>query len=57
VSLHLVAPVPSVTTFSRELGYARQTCGKAMQLLEQEGLLMRVPGLGYYVTKPTEPSS
>jgi DNA-binding GntR family transcriptional regulator len=48
--------VPSITTFSRELGHARQTCGKAMQLLEQEGLLMRVPGLGYYVTKPTEQS-
>ena len=46
--------VPSITTFSHELGHARQTCGKAMQLLEQEGLLMRVPGLGYYVTKPTE---
>jgi DNA-binding GntR family transcriptional regulator len=49
--------VPSITTFSQELGHARQTCGKAMQLLEQEGLLMRVPGLGYYVTKPTEQSS
>ena len=49
--------VPSITTFSHELGHARQTCGKAMQLLEQEGLLMRVPGLGYYVTKPTEQTS
>ena len=36
--------VPSITTFSRELGYARQTCGRAMQLLEHEGLLLRVPG-------------
>jgi len=36
--------VPSITTFSQELGYARQTCGRAMQLLEQEGLLPRVPG-------------
>jgi len=49
--------IPSITTFSQELGHARQTCGKAMQLLQQEGLLTRVPGLGYYVTKPTEQSS
>jgi DNA-binding GntR family transcriptional regulator len=35
---------------SQELGHARQTCGKAMQLLEGEGLLIRIPGLGYYVT-------
>ncbi len=48
--------VPSITTFSQELGHARQTCSKAMQLLEQEGLLMRIPGLGYYVTKPAEQS-
>jgi DNA-binding GntR family transcriptional regulator len=42
-------PVPSITTLSREFGHARMTCGKALQLLEQEQLLIRVPGLGYYV--------
>jgi GntR family transcriptional regulator len=42
-------PVPSITTLSQELGHARPTCGKAMRRLEQEGLLIRVPGLGYYV--------
>ena len=42
-------PVPSITTFSQELGHARQTCGKAMRLLVDEGLLTRIPGLGYYV--------
>jgi DNA-binding GntR family transcriptional regulator len=42
-------PVPSITTLSQELGHARPTCSKAMQLLEQEELLIRVPGLGYYV--------
>jgi len=41
-------PVPSVTTLSQELGYARQTCGKAMRLLEQEELLTFIPELGYY---------
>jgi DNA-binding GntR family transcriptional regulator len=44
-------PVPSITTLSQELGHARQTCGKAMQLLEGEGLLTRIPGHGYYVTR------
>jgi len=41
-------PVPSITTLSQELGHARQTCGKAMQLLEGEGLLTRIPGHGYF---------
>ena len=43
-----VAPgqsVPSLTTLSREFGHARTTCGKAMRLLEQEGLLTFIPGL------------
>ena len=44
-------PVPSITTLSRELGHARQTCGKAMQLPEGEGLLTRIPGHRYYVTR------
>jgi GntR family transcriptional regulator len=41
---------PSITRLCREHGHARQTCGRAMRLLEGEGLLYRVPGLGYYVT-------
>ena len=44
-------PVPSITTLSREFGHARPTCSKALQLLEQEELLIRVPGLGYYVAR------
>ncbi len=44
-------PVPSITTLSQELGHARPTCSKALQLLEQEELLIRVPGLGYYVAR------
>jgi DNA-binding GntR family transcriptional regulator len=42
-------PVPSITTLSQEHGVARQTAAKALRLLEDEGLLTRVPGLGYYV--------
>jgi len=46
------SPAPSITRLCREHGHARQTCGRAMRLLEDEGLLHRVPGLGYYVTLP-----
>ena len=44
------SPAPSITRLCREHGHARQTCGRAMRLLEDEGTLHRVPGLGYYVT-------
>ena len=30
---------------------ARQTAAKALRLLESEGLVTRIPGLGYYVTE------
>jgi GntR family transcriptional regulator len=43
--------VPSITTYSQQYGHARQTCSKAFGLLIDDGLLFRVPGLGYYVTK------
>jgi DNA-binding GntR family transcriptional regulator len=50
-------PTPSITTLSQEYGHARQTCAKALRVLEDEGLLTRIPGLGYYVsgTPGTEP--
>jgi GntR family transcriptional regulator len=41
---------PSITRLSQEYGHARQTCSKACKLLVKEGLLIRYPGLGYYVT-------
>jgi DNA-binding GntR family transcriptional regulator len=43
-------PVPSITTLTQEHGIARATAGKALRVLEAEGLVYRVPGLGYYVT-------
>ena len=43
---------PLATSLSREYGHARQTCTKALRALENEGLLARVPGIGYYVTRP-----
>ena len=43
--------MPSITTLVQEHGVARQTAAKGLRLLESEGLLYRVPGLGYYVTE------
>ena len=42
-------PVYSITSLSQEYGHARQTCGKALRMLEGEGLVARFPGVGYYV--------
>ncbi len=50
-------PTPSITTLSQEFGHARQTCAKALHTLQEEGLLTRIPGLGYYVTGTTETGS
>jgi GntR family transcriptional regulator len=47
---------PSITTLSQEYGHARQTCSKALGVLVKEGLLVRFPGLGYYVAgRPGDP--
>lgn len=43
-------PVPSITALVQEYGVARQTASKALRMLETEGLLRRIPGLGYYVS-------
>jgi GntR family transcriptional regulator len=50
-------PTPSITTLSQEYGYARQTCAKALRMLVSEGLLIRYPGLGYYVAGTARPDS
>ena len=47
------SPTPSITTLSQQSGHARQTCAKALRVLEDEGLLVRIPGLGYYVKGTT----
>ena len=43
------SPTPSITTLNQDFGHARQTCAKALRTLVDEGLLVRYPGLGYYV--------
>jgi len=43
-------PVPAITQLATSHHCARQTCAKALRILVSEGLLIRYPGLGYYVT-------
>jgi DNA-binding GntR family transcriptional regulator len=40
-----------LSTLSQEFEVNRRTAAKALVLLEDEGLLTRVPGLGYYVNR------
>jgi GntR family transcriptional regulator len=41
--------LPSIGALCGEHGTSRRTAGRAMRLLEDEGWLIRVPGLGYFV--------
>jgi DNA-binding GntR family transcriptional regulator len=43
-------PVPSITALAAKNNWSRQTCARALQRLEDEGLLTRYLGLGYFVT-------
>jgi DNA-binding GntR family transcriptional regulator len=45
-------PVPSITVLARDHATSRSTAGKAMRLLERDGVIFRVPGLGYHVSNP-----
>lgn len=42
-------PTPSITAICRQHGTARQTAAHALHVLEEAGLVHRIPGLGYYV--------
>jgi GntR family transcriptional regulator len=42
-------PVPSIPVLQSTYGYSRQTIAKGLHVLEREGLLCRIRGLGYYV--------
>jgi DNA-binding GntR family transcriptional regulator len=39
----------SITRLSEEWGTCRETVAKSLHALEDEGLIRRYPGLGYYV--------
>jgi DNA-binding GntR family transcriptional regulator len=44
--------MPSITVLAAEHGWARQTCAKALHVLEAEGLVLRVKGIGYFANGP-----
>jgi GntR family transcriptional regulator len=39
--------LPSIRELSDQTGHSRHTLGKAMRLLQDQGLVDRTPGLGY----------
>ena len=45
-------PLPPIGELRRKHGHSRQTVGKALRILEDEGLIYRLPGLGYYAAEP-----
>lgn len=45
-------PIPSESAIMQEFGVARATARHAVELLREQGLVVKVPGLGTYVRKP-----
>jgi DNA-binding GntR family transcriptional regulator len=46
--------VPSITDMCKKYGHARQTCARALRMLEESKFIVRIPGRGYYVTGPRD---
>lgn len=42
-------PCTTINELCRQYECTRQTIGKALRMLEEDGLLVRFPGLGYFV--------
>lgn len=49
------APTPPINAFCQQFECARETAGKALRSLAEEGVLVRYPGLGYYVARVPAP--
>jgi DNA-binding transcriptional regulator YhcF (GntR family) len=47
-------PAPSITALCKQFGCARQTAAKPLRILGDEGILIRYPGMGYYVAEHGE---
>ena len=43
--------MPTITTLRKQHACARRTAGHALQLLESQKLIERIPGLGYHVRR------
>jgi GntR family transcriptional regulator len=48
------AQLAPIGELRRQHGHSRQTVAKAMGVLQQEGLICRWPGLGYFVADKDE---
>jgi len=48
------AQLPPIGELRQQNGHSRQTVTKAMRILEDEGLICRWPGLGYFVADRDE---
>jgi DNA-binding GntR family transcriptional regulator len=48
------AHLPPIGELRQQNGHSRQTVTKAMRILEDEGLICRWPGLGYFVADKDE---
>ena len=46
--------LPPISDLRRQHGHSRQTVAKALRILEDDGLICRWPGLGYFVTDKDE---
>lgn len=43
--------MPSIQDLADQTGFSRHTIGKALRLLQDEGVVSRTPGLGYVVLR------
>jgi DNA-binding GntR family transcriptional regulator len=53
----MIAPgvqLPAIGELRRQHGHSRQTVTKAMGVLQEEGLICRWPGLGYFAADKDE---
>lgn len=49
VDSQLATPCVTISELCRKYQCTRQTVSKALKMLEDDGLLVRFPGLGYFV--------
>jgi DNA-binding transcriptional MocR family regulator len=48
--------IPPISKLCLDSGYSRPVVGRSLRMLEREGLIARVPGVGYHVClRPGEP--
>lgn len=45
----------TITGLQEQWSCARQTAGKALRLMATEGVIIRYPGVGYFVVDPATP--